>query len=102
MSQAISIAAKARGVTGFLKPQHQWEIVVTYGGKTDTRRTHNARDARRSYDMLVKYSREPIGKYSGASVTLTCDGETIAAHCPVLSDDEVASAILGPLKLTPE
>ncbi len=72
---------------GFITARQQWEVAVTFPKHIDNcsgevRTTSNKRDARRSYDMLVKHSQHPIGKYSGCSVRLSCDGETIAEYKP--------------------
>lgn len=79
-----SEAAKARGTVGFLKPVHEWKVIATLNNGPDGQEvnltTTNKRDARRRYDMIVKYIHEPHGKYSGCSVTLTCDMETVAEY----------------------
>lgn len=79
---AISEAASKRGPSGSQKIAHIHDVIAILkdGTVEPTLSTTNRRDARRRYDMIVKYSQDASGKYSGASVRLTCDGEMVAEY----------------------
>ena len=73
-TENISIAAKARGVTGFLHKPHQWVILAR--GKTchDVMKTTVKKEAERHFHRLKQNAKFP-GRYFGARITITKDGE---------------------------